>query len=643
MHYYDVAVTARIGGSNLYTYSSDKKLPLGEVVSVGFRNRAVIAVVVSKSSKPIPTIKIKVLETLDPRITLPRHSMRLAKWISDYYGTSMPTVLPAFLPKYALGAKTKKDVVAKQTKKVPIDIEVSLNRKQKNVIGKITKRKDIHILHGVTGSGKTHVYLDLAQKAADAGEQVMILVPEIALTAQIVDTFEKHFGGMVNVQHSSMTPAKRYAHWLKSYRDEGGSIWIGTRSNLFLPLTKLGLIIVDEFHDQSFKQESQPRYNANTVAAKLRQLTNSTMVLGSATPSVRDMYVSKIKKLPIHVLPNMISKRTTDLHLVDLRVKREQKDKVWFSQQLKSALQSSLERSEQALLFLNRRGNATKLQCQMCGWHKVCESCSTNMVYHQDENKLRCHTCGRQGLVPISCQECGSTELILRGLGTKEVEIEVKKLFPEANVMRIDQDSAKPSKVSGIYKQMRDDDVDIIIGTQMVAKGFDLPRLSTIGIMDADTMLNFPDFSTGERTYQLLTQVMGRGGRRGQKRTVVLQTFQPEHPIIQAALNEDYEEFLQYELNQRQSAGFPPFKHLVKLNCDMRDGNKALAALKVIAEQPENKDLLFLGPAPAFYEYRAGKSRWQLCALSSSRSRLVELARSLPSQIQSDFDPLSLL
>ncbi len=643
MYLYEVVVLTRLGSAAAtagFTYQSEETCQIGEIVSVPFRSTVCRGIVMGPSVRQ-GNRALKSLRKLPGTYILPATSLRLAQWMSAYYSTHIGTVLGAFVPKLS-SAKTSFFTPPTSPPNRPA-ASIALNPAQQAIVRAISRRLGVHIIHGVTGSGKTHVYLQLARQAIDNRQHVIVLLPEIALTAQLIVSFERYFGKRVHLQHSSLTDKQRRELWLAARQLPDGQIWIGTRSSLFLPLEHVGLIVLDEFHDGSFKQTNDPKYHAATVAAQLGSLHRTRVVFGSATPPVRDLYVASQKKIPVHRLTRPVRKRASKLQIVDLRsAERHNLSIPWLSTTLEEAVRAAIERDEQVLLFLNRRGSATQLRCSRCGWHMKCRHCALAMVYHEDEALMRCHACGSHQPIPLACQDCAENDILLRGYGTKELEKILAQRFPDQQVLRFDHDSFQGSAAGDLYARMRDGSADILIGTQMLAKGFDLPHLSTIGIVDADTMLQLPDFSASERTFQLITQVMGRGGRRGQTRHVVLQTYQPDHPIIQAAAHEDYGKFYAYELEQRRQVGFPPYRYLLKLSTRHVRPDLAAARLhRVVSQAPEG--VTFLGPAPAFREYRGGESSWQLSALSRSRQQLVRLVKELPPTIRSELDPLDLL
>jgi primosomal protein N' (replication factor Y) len=643
MYRYEVAVLSRLGISaqqSSFTYQSEARCQTGEVVSVPFRAKTYRGVVLNPSPAT-STRTLKSLTRLAGQYLVPASSLQLARWMSEYYASPLGIVLGAFVPQL-LASKTTSPPALPPVAPLP-SAPIALNTSQKVTVTAISQTGGVHILHGVTGSGKTHVYLQLARQALERQQHVLVLLPEIALTAQLVASFERYFGDRVHLQHSSLTDKQRRELWLSAHQLPGGHIWLGTRSSLFLPLEHIGLIVLDEFHDGSFKQTNEPKYHAATVAAQLGRLSGAIVVFGSATPNVRDLYVARQKQIPVHVLSEPVRKRHSKLAIVDLRsAERNDKAIPWFSRPLEEAVHAAINRQEQVLLFLNRRGSATQLRCSQCGWHMACSRCALSIIYHEDERQMRCHACGAHTPIPLACQECGANDILLKGYGTKELEKILSKRFPEQRVLRFDQDSFHGPAAGEMYEQMRTGSAHILVGTQMLAKGFDLPHLSTVGIVDADTMLQLPDFSASERTFQLITQVMGRGGRRGQTRHVVLQTYQPDHPVIQAAAHEDYQRFYDHELEQRRQVGFPPYRYLLKLSTKHPRSHLASARLQKIVAQAHGS-ITFLGPAPAFQERAGRESIWQLSALAASRQTLLSLIKTLPPQVRTELDPLDLL
>lgn len=423
------------------------------------------------------------------------------------------------------------------------------------------------LLFGVTGSGKTEVYLRAAAEALRLGKQILYLVPEIALTAQVISQLRGRFGSSVAVLHSNLGPQERLEAWMRVAKGEAPVV-LGARSALFAPLSNIGLIVLDEEHEQSYKQESTPRYHTKRMARKLASLHGATLVLGSATPSIESFWESETRALRRLEMPVRAAKAqlptVTVMDLATLFKKYERPS--LFSPDLRSRLEDVLERKEQAILFLNRRAYAPYLSCRECGFAFKCENCAVSLAYHKRDGALVCHYCGHREGAPELCPDCGGFRLNATGAGSEKVEELLREEFPEARVARLDRDIAKKKGVlEETFALMRAGEIDFLVGTQMVAKGLDFPGVTLVGVIVADTALHLPDFRASERTFQLLSQVAGRAGRGQKPGEVVIQTFSPDHPAVVFAQKHDYLTLYESLLAERESVGYPPFNRLVNV------------------------------------------------------------------------------
>lgn len=513
---------------------------------------------------------------------------------------------------------------------------------------------NIFLLHGVTGSGKTEIYLRAIGRALRLGWQALVLVPEISLTTQLIRRFAARFPGQLAVLHSGLSLGERYDEWRRLRRGVA-RLAIGSRSAVFAPLPQLGLIIVDEEHEPTYKHDSSPRYHARDVAVYLGTLTKSVVILGSATPSVESYYAARTGRFKLLEITERVGSsiaadnlpRTQTLplpqvRLVDMRRELQAGNRSIFSRALQQALATTLERNEQAILFLNRRGAASFVMCRDCGYTVACPRCSGPLMLHYDDDTqsasesppprtgttgcappnsvLVCHTCGHRELVPIICSQCLSPRIRAFGVGTQRVETEVRQLFPDARTLRWDRDSVVGKGAHGRFlDQFLRYEADVLIGTQMIAKGLDLPLVSVVGVVAADVGLHLPDFRSGERTFQLLTQVAGRAGRRIAGAQVVLQTYAPEHYALQAAQEHDYRAFYTQEIAFRRQTGYPPFGRLVRFiyansseAACQRAATRLATEIQTVATQLRLPDWGLIGPAPAFVQRMRGRWRWHL-------------------------------
>jgi primosomal protein N' (replication factor Y) len=517
------------------------------------------------------------------------------------------------------------------------------------------------LLYGVTGSGKTELYLRAAAWCLRHDKSALVLVPEIALSSQVADRFAARFGDRVAVLHSGLSDAERYAAW-QGIAAGRYPVVVGPRSALFAPAPDVGLIVLDEEHDPAYKQDSVPRYHARSVAEYQAQAMGAVLILGSATPSVETFWRSRqgdvrLLALPERVGPELLTtdgaRESTALELprvdvVDMRLELHRGNTSLLSVPLQELLAGTLRRNEQAILLLNRRGLATVVLCRSCGTILQCPYCDIPLVYHQDRERLVCHRCDYREAPRRACPTCGGP-LDYFGAGTQRVEAEVRRLFPAARVLRWDQDAVRRAGGSeGMLRQVERGETDVVVGTQMVSKGFDLPRVTAIGVVNADTGLHLPDFRSGERTFSLLTQVAGRAGRRGPGSRVIVQSYTPEHYAVQAASRHDYDGFFTEEIDFRRQHRYPPFVRLARyLYRDRNDATCAKAADQMARklarharERGVSMDLL--GPAPAFASRVRGEYQWQVVLRSPDLEALLDGIPVDPGWTV-DIDPQSLL
>jgi primosomal protein N' (replication factor Y) len=552
--------------------------------------------------------------------------------------------------------------------------QLTLNPEQTHAFNVITAAMDrpghnskgkVFLLHGVTGSGKTEIYLQAIAHALERDQGAIVLVPEISLTPQTVERFKARFSTgkvqtLVAVLHSHLSAGERHDEWHK-IRQGRARVAIGARSAIFAPVDPLGLIIVDEEHENSYKQEEAPRYNARDVAVVRANMEGATVVLGSATPSLESFYnVRRGKYSLLELTARVDDKRMPIVRVVDMRQEnRKAKGFQIFSQQLKEAITQRLERREQAILFLNRRGYSTALQCPQCGYVAGCPNCSVSFTYHRREQKLLCHICGEQSAVPVKCPQpkCGNPALRYSGLGTEQIEDVLAKVFPCACVERMDSDTLKrKDDYRRILGDFRLGKIDILVGTQMIAKGLHFPNVTLVGIVYADQSLHVPDFRAGERTFQLLTQVAGRAGRGDVEGEVIVQAFTPFHPAIQYARRHDFAGFYEQEIEFREQLKYPPVSRVALLTLKGHNEDKVKFSAEHLRKQLESelkecKGLIIAGPAPAplaraesHYRYQIMLRAPQMSRLSQHLARIRE-ARTLPDDVTLiiDIDPVDLI
>lgn len=529
-----------------------------------------------------------------------------------------------------------------------------------NKIGVQFMGKNVVLLHGVTSSGKTEIYIHLIKKAIEEGRQVLYLLPEIALTVQMTRRLQRVFGSRLGIYHSRYSDAERVEIWKKQLSDEPYDVILGARSAVFLPFSRLGLVIVDEEHETSFKQQDPaPRYHARSAAIMLaRMYDGAKVLLGTATPSMESYnnaltgkygYVSLTTRYKDVALP--------DIHVVDIKdLYRRKMMRGPFSPELLDAMRAALKQHKQVILFQNRRGFAPMVECKVCGWVPKCKNCDVSLTYHRSMNVLTCHYCGYTYAVPHQCPNCESTELMGRGYGTEKIEDRVRELFPEARIARMDLDTTRSA---GAYQRIIGDfssgRTDILIGTQMISKGLDFSGVTVVGILNADTMLNYPDFRAYEHAYMMLTQVSGRAGRRGERGLVILQTKSPDLPVIQQVVSGDFKTFASDLMDERRMFHYPPFYHLVYVY--LRYRNEAVvesAAIEMASRLRQQFGERVLGPdKPAVARVKTESIRKIVVKLeqgidlalarrcmSASRTALLQDKRYAAMSVFFDVDPL---
>lgn len=639
----------------------------GSEVLVSFRNKKLLGYVIAPAKTPHSHDKIKdILEVPSSAILLSAKMLSLLKWISSYYAAPIGEVIKTAIPSHLNVGKTKQKnnlvspIFSSPQPKFLTEHQNSLL----NILEKalFSNQYSPFLLHGVTGSGKTEIYLRIIQKALEQKKQALVLVPEISLTPQLIGRFESCFPQKIAVLHSRLTPNQRHGEWLKIYHQRV-PIAIGTRSAIFAPLEHLSVIIVDEEHDSSFKQEEKLRYNARDIALIRGKLENALVLLGSATPSLESYFNSQHRKINLLTLPHRIYHRPLPkVEIIDL--KNEEKNfgqKFIFSNALLSALKETLFQKSQAILLLNRRGYAPFLLCQECGYTSRCSHCSVSLTLYASQKKLICHYCSQALPVPPHCPDCHGNQLTGLGIGTEKVEEELKKIFPQTSIGRMDRSSTQ--KKDAFFKILSDfsnQKIDILIGTQMLAKGHDFPNVVLVGVILAETSLNLPDFRAPEKTFQLLTQVTGRAGRGEKPGRVIIQTFNPSHYSLKFTEQHYYEGFYKTELLYRQEAFYPPFCKLVHFKCSHSNLKKAFEKIKhfgkllrsIQSQVPDFLKLELLGPSPAPLSKIKDKYRFHILLKSPSHlliknflDHLLKHEKELLSSpaIHIDVDPLNLL
>ncbi|MBD3183710.1 primosomal protein N' [Candidatus Poribacteria bacterium] len=544
---------------------------------------------------------------------------------------------------------------------------LKLNDEQEVALGEIRRSIDsdeasVFLLYGVTASGKTEVYMQTISRILEKGKGAIILVPEIALTPQTVFRFASRFGNRVTVLHSKMSQGERYDQW-RRIKSGDVDIVVGARSAIFAPMPNLGLIVIDEEHETSYKQADSPRYHAREVALKRAELAKATVILGSATPAVESYYKASRKDYKLLTLPKRIDNAQMPVvEIVDMRSEfKDKNNRTIFSHSLREAVEDRLARGEQTILFLNRRGFATIVLCRECGYVARCENCDVSMTYHSASRALICHYCNFRQLAPSVCPICKSNYIRHFGTGTEKVEDETHKAFPEAVIDRMDADT---TTTKGAHKRILDTfkkgEIDILIGTQMIAKGLDFPNVTLVGVITADTALNLPDFRAGERTFNLLTQVAGRSGRGEVAGEVIIQTYNPEHYSILAAQDHDYRSFYRQEIITRELIKYPPFTHVTtillrgKSDTATQNAAKNLGSIIYSFQEAKFPDMEIQGPAPAPLARIKQYYRWHILLKAENPQEIRDIIKQVMGEsvpeisrgdviVSVDMDPMTVL
>lgn len=642
MYYRIWVASQRFHGKDSLTYSCETQLQAGQIVSIPLQRRQALGIVAGVTPKPGFTTKP--VDFTWP-FRLPPPSLKLLEWLIHYYPASLGTIAELFTPPNLV---KKISEVSASDNTVNVKLLPILTAEQAQLIQKLDAEAPSSVLlHGDTGSGKTRIYLELAYQAVRAGKSVIVLTPEIGLTEQLRESFATIFGSRVIVTHSDMKITERRKVWEHIAGTKTPLIIIGPRSAIFSPLKNIGLIVMDEAHDSAYKQEQAPYYQTSRVAAQLAHEHHARFIMGTATPSVSDYFTFVQKNLPILRMKQQALTHTskTDYQIIDQREKANFRRSPWLSEPLLDAIDEALKRQEQALLFLNRRGSARLVLCDNCGWQAMCPHCDVALTYHQDQHNMRCHSCNFSDTTPNTCPVCGATELIFRSIGTKALESEINRLYPGSNLARFDRDTEKALRLSNQYQDLRSGKINILIGTQTVAKGFDLPKLSVVGIVQADSGLQIPDYTSDERTYQLISQVSGRIGRGHLPGKLFIQTYRPDSPLITDALGKNYQHFYETELAQRQIFRFPPYYFLLKITCSRATSASAKKACKNIADLIVGNfgQVIVEGPTPRFIEKMSGRYAWHLVIKSRQRPELLKIIALLPGTCTYDLDPSDLL
>ncbi len=648
MKYLEVVFSLPVTSSFTYTVEEDVSCSTGFRVKAPFGRRKLTGYVVAVSEvKPDVDFEIKpVLQVLDSAAIFGSEEIELARWVADVYfcslGEALGTMLPGGKRESSLPAFDAEDPVSREAK-------VLSGEQERAVAAILSSETPLLYLYGITGSGKTEVFLQAAEKLMAQGKDVIYLVPEISLTHQLAQELTHRFPSGIALLHSALTPSQRLKEWMKIKNGEVSFV-LGARSAVFAPVKNLGLIIIDEEHESSYKSGSSPRYHARQVAMKRAQKTGGRIVMGSATPSLEAYYLMQegvIEKL-------VLSKRLSGGGIPNNILVSMEGETSPLSRILVQEMKKSLTAGKQVILFLNRRGFSYFFHCRSCGYEMTCSHCSVPLTLHKDRNRMICHYCGHSEKPMTVCPSCGSLDVGYSGFGTEFIEEEVSRYFPDAVVRRVDSDSVRKKNVlKKILKDFYAGSIQILLGTQMVAKGLNFPGVNLVGIILADTTLHVPDFRAGERTFSLITQVAGRAGRFSDDGTVIIQTYDPGNPAVKAAVENDSETFYLQELEMRKILRFPPYVRLFRLVFRGKNEKEVEErALRVSATlKSGNIDKTeILGPSECPISRISGNYRYQIIIRTnhfSETHRLVaKLLRVMPKSpvyMEIDVDPVRML
>jgi primosomal protein N' (replication factor Y) len=629
---------------------NDVRMRRGQSVMVPLGKRKVAGILLGPG-EPDGGFKLRDVVSVDEeRPCLHEPFLQWLEWLSRYYLHPIGQVVEMAFPPLARATNARQ-----KTRKAPVAPDLGLDERhelteeQARVINDIKAHPGFHghLVHGVTGSGKTEIYMRLLEDVVANGQQGIVLVPEISLTPQLIERFTRRLGNAVAVIHSHLTAREKTNQWWAMLEGKK-QILIGARSALFCPLPRLGMIVIDEEHESSFKQDEKLKYNARDAAVMLAKFSNCPVVLGSATPSLESWHNAQTGRYKLHQLKARVAERSMPLiEVLDLREIRDVRKQTgesnlpfWISPTLYTAIQETLEKNEQAALFLNRRGVAQAVVCPACGHVPECPNCAVKLTLH-GKSYLLCHYCDYHETMTERCGSCPDGEPKPIGLGTEMVENDLAKLFPGARIARMDRDEiATREDLERMIKDVENREVDILVGTQMIAKGLDFPGLTLVGLVMADVAFNLPDFRASERSFQLLTQVSGRAGRHmevGSAGRVIIQTYNPDHPSIQYTCATDFEGFAKFELGFREALGYPPYARLAGIRIQGLDLDKVKSTAKQLKSRAlalQGRSALFstieiLGPAQAPLAKLRNQHRWQLLVKGPDAATLGNFCRSL--------------
>lgn len=666
-----VAVDAPLNENLTYLQNENFTVNRGDVVEISLGKRRALGVVTS-TDVPQPDFVTKPIIAPHPEWPrIPEKHLKFLEWMAEYYIYPLGQVLQNCFPPLEKTVKARKSSRAAVVPQLEQTVPHQLNAEQQQCVDDILKHGgyQTHLIHGVTGSGKTEIYLELFEKIVSEGKAGIFLLPEISLTPQLINRFAKRFGDKIAVLHSQLTDRERTNQWWDMIEGRK-QILIGARSALFCPLENIALIVVDEEHEASFKQDEKLRYNGRDSAIMLGRFHNCPVILGSATPGLDTWKNAADKKFVLHQIKSRVNNRPLpSIEVVDMRLEKDLQKRSfekpnWLSQKLYEEIITAMENNEQVALLLNRRGMAQSVFCPSCGHTAECPNCDISLSLHAGTH-LICHYCDYHQNFKTKCPDCSEGELVQLGLGTEKVEEDLKRLFPDKVIARADRDEVQSRlEMEELVKKMESNEINILIGTQMIAKGLDFSNLKLVGLLLADISFNLPDFRASERSFQLITQMSGRSGRHVKENEnpgkVVIQTYNTQHESITFAQTHDYEGFVQNELMHRQQLNYPPFHKMAVMKIQAQELSNAQTASDLLARRaealkqrfPAFSEIEVLGPAAAPIAKLRNQYRFQLLLKSAQAKLLNQFVRKLvgdmkwvpkQSKVTVDIDPLNLL
>jgi len=651
--------------NNGLLYFYEEALTRGQVVEVPLGKRKALGCVVipdesnSQEFKETPLDKIKTIISVVPDWKLEESELKLFEWMSQYYHYSLGQLIFDCLPQHLKRPRGLEETAGegKELEFVPNPVQKSIIESIREGLGQFKR----YLIHGVTGSGKTVVYLDLIKATLEKGQSVLFLLPEINLTPQFISTFAKYVDAPIYSYHSELSDSQKYQIWLAARSMNKGSLILGVRSSVFIPVNNLGLIIIDEEHDTSFKQDDRCPYNARDVASKKAQLLGIPLIMGSATPSLETYSAFHQNKSGLFEMTERAGEAfLPEIQLIDARDNSNHEEETWpLVKASVDAIEAAFKRKEQVLVFVNRLGFANYLQCRGCGHQFECPNCSITLRYYKRKNELACHHCDYKEPLPGQCPSCGCLTLSHKGFGTEKIQEVLQGIFPDKKIERFDRDEIKNFKqLEERLSDFHSGKIDLMVGTQMLSKGHNFEKVKLVLILGIDSQLNFPDFRSSERVYQTLTQVAGRAGRYSKDGKVLIQTLNPENSLFQIVKNHDFHQFYKDELEIRELCDCPPFKRIAMIHFSSRFQDKLIphvtehvgVMMKGLVAQ-HFPEVTILGPRPAHIEKKSNQFTWSILVKSSDLSQLHNLLKSFEMNYKSlssvsykiDIDPYTLI